>query len=1188
MRKSLIVILLLITTYSAKAMTPEEFDQYWIGGGLNAAGRCSTIVHPRLFVDSLGVLTAVTRAGTAGTFNAKLLAKGNTFFNSNSSGRPSISGGNTEQNECPLIIADMLLDSSKRIDNSTNRTYAAACSTCFGIMVSGQPDDPLIAGNQAKAPFECNYPSNVSLEGSGLARTSQTAYSYDFMASVSPVTGQRWANAKRRNLAIKALSTVMFSPYSQTNNQDSGGAKWQWTDFHIPCELAIYGDSADAAFNAAIKADLLTNINALENCADCWNAIDSVGVQEQYHQVRDSIRLYVCKLLKSCFPGYDSPLYHTPALTQGGKFYRFTTRPDLVARDQSSYYTGLSRGPDKFNRTGYNTLFHNSIRGDIFSDSKSWFLADSLGKNGINFGQSNAAGIQMIWCAFWHQPAKYPSASYADFEKHFWDQRWGYFGMRNRWLKPSTTNADIQVFHWPLYISGAGHLSAGSWSLNRGATPIVQPDGLYKTDLEDHFKTYYDLSPSENTIGIWQTGESFGTFTRYDNGSYPCNTHGTETQLANGGQDQSAISSGITACANPGATRPEMYVRGYGLQSCMDETYGIYYMASDLSPNYSNGKQTYVKRAFFVDADGDLIVWDQERVKSSVNYAGSFFHTPNAPKNQLGTITTLAGRSSDLQIDSDGTATDVQGGIYKIAGNTIRESASAGIKMTNGTNAGWFFPLEIRNTTAGTNGYMLAIGGPNKAGKHWRQSKYPCAQHYGASADSTSYECWIWDASGPTVGWNAVPGCYARASGCTELCADGGDTNPRYKINESNIVQAVSDDEINYRLTGGKPLQDVTPGAGMATMDWCTYMLSETPSNGDVVEQMYCALARTDAASKPTVKYARTSEILAVQIDSKIDVFPSCNSATRLTSMTFSNPAANGTYTVRVAGLAHSTTFDLYHNTGAGLTDTGTNITSSADGTAKWTHSTNNVTQFKLQIGTGGSGACCHPDGTCTEVAAASCTDTYQGDGTTCSPNPCPQPTGACCAESGDCFVSTEASCGELVGTYSGDGTNCSPNLCSQPTGACCASDGSCTITADALTCTDLGTGHTFQGYDTVCSPNPCPTEVTGACCYEGQCSVVPSALCGIAGGTYFGDAVSCQPSPCPSAPVGACCYSGQTCTVYTRAECDAISGLWLGEATVCDPIPCPPDATAPAIRGRRGSGSEPGIGPTQTIGGVR
>ncbi len=129
-------------------------------------------------------------------------------------------------------------------------------------------------------------------------------------------------------------------------------------------------------------------------------------------------------------------------------------------------------------------------------------------------------------------------------------------------------------------------------------------------------------------------------------------------------------------------------------------------------------------------------------------------------------------------------------------------------------------------------------------------------------------------------------------------------------------------------------------------------------------------------------------------------------------------------------------------------------------------------TGFECDPATGecaSTGACCASDGTCSVTIESACTGTYQGDGTTCDPNPCDPPaaTGACCAADGSCSVTTEADC---AGTYQGDDTNCDPNPCDPPaaTGACCAADSSCSVTTEAAC------DGTYQGDDTSCDPDPC------------------------------------------------------------------------------------------------------------------
>jgi len=138
---------------------------------------------------------------------------------------------------------------------------------------------------------------------------------------------------------------------------------------------------------------------------------------------------------------------------------------------------------------------------------------------------------------------------------------------------------------------------------------------------------------------------------------------------------------------------------------------------------------------------------------------------------------------------------------------------------------------------------------------------------------------------------------------------------------------------------------------------------------------------------------------------------------------------------------------------------------------------------------------------------------------------PTPTPTGACCAADDTCSIMTQTDCVSAGGTYQGDDTTCTPNPCAAAvTGACCAADGSCSVTTQT-NCENAG--GTYQGDDTACTPDPCGTEITGACCAtDGTCSVTTQTDCENAGGTYQGDDTSCTPNPCVSAPDGATLYA--------------------------------------------------------------
>lgn len=126
-------------------------------------------------------------------------------------------------------------------------------------------------------------------------------------------------------------------------------------------------------------------------------------------------------------------------------------------------------------------------------------------------------------------------------------------------------------------------------------------------------------------------------------------------------------------------------------------------------------------------------------------------------------------------------------------------------------------------------------------------------------------------------------------------------------------------------------------------------------------------------------------------------------------------------------------------------------------------------------------------------------------------------PSGACCIGN-DCTIRTEENCLSEGGTYQGDNTTCSPNPCGT-TGACCHDDGSCTETTQAECDGD------YQGDGTTCDPNPCPQPPPneGACCIGADCSVVSEADCVSGGGHYFGDGTTCSGIDCSNSPEFGC-----------------------------------------------------------------
>lgn len=199
------------------------------------------------------------------------------------------------------------------------------------------------------------------------------------------------------------------------------------------------------------------------------------------------------------------------------------------------------------------------------------------------------------------------------------------------------------------------------------------------------------------------------------------------------------------------------------------------------------------------------------------------------------------------------------------------------------------------------------------------------------------------------------------------------------------------------------------------------------------------------------------------------------------------------------------------------------------------------------------SGACCMPDGSCTEDTGDNCVaagGSFQGNLTTCGSVSCPQPMGACCSPFGCEEQQTEAQCDTVGGTVSFDMT-CAEANCPEFEQACC-------FNAEPPSCSDLlpSVCAAFDGL-AVGPTSQCATTdcfVTGACCLaDGGCADdMFTEDCEAQGGTYWGDNTVCAQVDCPQ-PDGACCVDN-SCAPLTEAQCLPIpNATWLGAFTDCE-----------------------------------
>ncbi len=209
------------------------------------------------------------------------------------------------------------------------------------------------------------------------------------------------------------------------------------------------------------------------------------------------------------------------------------------------------------------------------------------------------------------------------------------------------------------------------------------------------------------------------------------------------------------------------------------------------------------------------------------------------------------------------------------------------------------------------------------------------------------------------------------------------------------------------------------------------------------------------------------------------------------------------------------------------------------------------------------TGACCMQDGNCedntVEDDCFAATANYQGDDTLCINVTCEQPqwpTGACCLMDATCQELTASECLEVGFSYQGDDTACTPDLMCGVTGACCMAEGGCEENQDLGACVAMG--GDYQGDATICSPNPC-VQPEAACCDDfGACQGnMRPAACTLAGGTYQGGGTMCASYDC--SVTGACCLPGETCEDITAASCAFQAGLYAGDPSSC-PIDCSVD----------------------------
>jgi hypothetical protein len=158
---------------------------------------------------------------------------------------------------------------------------------------------------------------------------------------------------------------------------------------------------------------------------------------------------------------------------------------------------------------------------------------------------------------------------------------------------------------------------------------------------------------------------------------------------------------------------------------------------------------------------------------------------------------------------------------------------------------------------------------------------------------------------------------------------------------------------------------------------------------------------------------------------------------------------------------------------------------------------------------------------------------------------------GACCFCDGSCQVLTQDQCVAQEGWYNGDGTTCHPNPCSFNS-ICCLPTGVCSENYPMCACEEVG-GIPYPGL--TCEQVTCQISTQACCLPIGICVEETFETCVQLQGAPQGEGTSCDLVDCPS-PFGACCLPAGNCAEMLESQCVASGGTWY-QGLACYQIQC-------------------------------
>lgn len=830
-----------------------------------------------------------------------------------------------------------------------------------------------------------------AVEGSVLS--NQTAVGVAFALIQDDLTGPEKADWTARLLALN--ETVDAAPGEAID-------PWRWHNTSIlPAEIVLAAGLAGTHDQPKLDA----NADHLKTwCEACLEVFSPDGYFEDYSAQKGLSTAVVANGTQRTIPELSDVL--DTHLDNGWQFWASRVRGEILDAGGTEGRLAIDRQAGKWDTTDLNflTLFA------FYSGPRQQPIAAAWLREIITQGAWDAVTSKdtasLIWpTILWGNPGL-GTATLDDTPKIIYQPVQGVAYLRQGYAIGDNSNLAVNFFAFTTRF--AAETAWGGITIRLGAANGNVRGGYRLIDYDRHYSPFHNRSIATSTILIYDAAEGIYTPQVYyidqwkgaatdtgSDGDCTNNTYRTSTPPNDGGDDIYALDGSNPDFEAAAKLRvPECdYVThpGYTIQGtvlALDMSDGLYFreVASGDSA-YAATKQSGVKRSVTYLFDAHVLVVDEvQNVKASTPVITGW-RFPRIVRFGVddASITKIAGCDT-IGVGVNDVTADPPGGRYSAAvtGNYLR---------TVNDGAQFIYTPLFQGTLANSSTTVLeVVGGPNRAGVHWRQDWSP-NQTATYNPSNPSFE---FDVNGD----NYVPGNYA--------CSDFPTTLP----DGAYPVPA----EGTRRITDYPPPgwnDDPEKSDGQEAGTWYGMMKTTPGSAHDTVltvTDVWAADASIPQASRPLSAYAKRGGTIAVIYDADDD--PSAQTlrlavqrmprfaGQRLASFSWTKPTAAFTTPASVRhflfGAKPSTRYLIQVDSdGNGTFDVEAGIyVSDPEGVIVFSRGYLNYSAGRAieQTDSPVTGACCFADGTCSIETPEDCdgaSGSYFGDGTDCSPNPC-------------------------------------------------------------------------------------------------------------------------------------------------------------------------------------------------------